>query len=245
MERNSTQPFESIADKDRTVHALRSISQPAIPLQALPRQPSARPVVRARTPGYAENSTFERINSKPPGIATWRGPADSEIGRTVARMLKNLQAYDGPKIKGDTPESLFRRSILDNRRISNEQLLAMRNVTLDQIADSPKAKAKVYKKVPNVRDLPVHKFTVALMSAATGIDADRLSEATPSLGLTGATNTPILYAAKSERVQRSTALHDFTDYLRGAGVKGINKAVWGVENRVLSALVSFFGGGRY
>ena len=45
--------------------------------------------------------------------------------------------------------------------------------------------------------------------------------------------------------QRSTALHDFTDYLRGAGLKGLNKAVWGVENRVLSALVSAVGGGRY
>jgi hypothetical protein len=72
-----------------------------------------------------------------------------------------------------------------------------------------------------------------------------LSEACPDLGLTGAPNTPLLYAAKTERMQRSTALHDFTDYPRGAGVKGMNKAVWGVGTRVLSALVSAAGGGRY
>ncbi|WNG35079.1 hypothetical protein F0U61_16535 [Archangium violaceum] len=36
----------------------------------------------------------------------------------------------------------------------------------------------------------------------------------------------------------------FTDCPRGAGIQGLNKAVWGVENRVLSAHVSELGGGR-
>jgi len=121
----------------------------------------------------------------------------------------------------------------------------MGNVTLEQLAPSPEDRAKILKKVPNAQELPVHKFTVALMSAATGIDAQKLSDAVPDLGLTGAPGTPLLYAAKTERMQRSTALHDFTDYLRGAGIKGLNKAVWGVEDRILSAIVSATGGGRY
>jgi hypothetical protein len=116
---------------------------------------------------------------------------------------------------------------------------------LEDLATSPEDRAKVLKKVPNARELPVHKFTVAMLASATGIDPKALSEACPDLGLTGAPGTPLLYAAKTERMQRSTALHDFTDYLRGAGVKGMNKAVWGVENRILSALVSATGGGRY
>jgi len=148
-------------------------------------------------------------------------------------------------LKGDTPESIFRRAILDNKHVTNEQLLTMSRVTLEQLDSGPETRRKVLEKIPNARELPVHQFTVAMLSAATGIDPQKLSEACPDLGITGAPGTPLLYAAKTERMQRSTALHDFTDYLRGAGIKGLNKAVWGVENRVLSAAVSALGGGRY
>nr|WP_211194809.1 hypothetical protein [Pyxidicoccus fallax] len=162
-------------------------------------------------------------------------------------MWTRMQQMPGNdiRIKGDTPASLLGRAILDSKRVTNEQLIAMSKVSLDQLATDPATRQKVLDKVPNARELPVHKFTVAMLSAATGIDPRKLSEACPDLGLTGAPNTPLLYAAKTERMQRSTALHDFTDYLRGAGIKGLNKAVWGVEDRILSALVSAVGGGRY
>jgi len=196
--------------------------------------------------GHALKSGFDAAAVKPAQAAqgTWRAPADSEVGRTINAMLERLKTCD-IKIKGDTPESLFRRAILDNKHVTNEQLLAMSKVTLEQLDSGPETRAKVLQKIPNARELPVHQFTVAMMSAATGIDPQKLSEACPDLGMTGAPNTPLLYAAKTERMQRSTALHDFTDYLRGAGIKGMNKAVWGVEDRVLSAIVSAVGGGRY
>jgi hypothetical protein len=203
----------------------------------------------AQTVGHLQKSGFEA-----PGVkaalstqaaqGTWRGPADSEVGKAINVMLERLKTCD-VKIKGDTPESLFRRAILDNKHVTNDQLLAMSKVTLEQLDSGPKTREQVLKKIPNARELPVHKFTVALMSAATGIDPQKLSEACPDLGMTGAPGTPLLYAAKTERMQRSTALHDFTDYLRGAGIKGLNKAVWGVEDRILSAAVSALGGGRY
>lgn len=182
-----------------------------------------------------------------PMPGAWRGGPDTPVGKAIAGMIERMRASDasGIQIKGDTVESLFTRAILDNKHVSNEQLLAISQVKLEQLATSPEDRAKVLKKVPNARELPVHKFTVAMLAAATGVDPKALSEACPDLGLTGAPGTPILYAAETERMQRSTALHDFTDYLRGAGVKGMNKAVWGVENRVLSALVSAVGGGRY
>jgi hypothetical protein len=177
----------------------------------------------------------------------WRGGPDTPVGKAIAGMIERMRASDasGIQIKGDTVESLFTRAILDNKHVTNDQLLAISQVKLEQLATSPEDRAKVLKKVPNARELPVHKFTVAMLAAATGVDPKALSEACPDLGLTGAPGTPLLYAAKTEKMQRSTALHDFTDYLRGAGVKGMNKAVWGVENRVLSALVSAVGGGRY
>ncbi|RKH69306.1 hypothetical protein [Corallococcus aberystwythensis] len=175
---------------------------------------------------------------------SWRGGANTEVGRAIQTMRQRLSDVN-ITIKGDTPQSLFDRAILDNKHVTNEQILEMSRVKLDQLATDPKTRAKVLERVPNARELPVHHFTVAMLSAVTGIDRAALSEACPDLGLTGAPNTPLLYAASSEKMQRSTALHDFTDYMRGAGVKGMNKAVWGVENRVLSALVSALGGGRY
>ena len=223
--------------------------------QTLPQPTRAEPrpaanTVQTATPsqsvGHAQKSGFEAagVKATQAPVGTWRAPADSELGRVINGMLDRLKQCD-IKIKGDTPESLFRRAILDNKHVTNEQLLAISQVTLEQLDSGPKTRQEVLKKIPNARELPVHKFTVALMSAATGIDPQKLSEACPDLGITGAPGTPLLYAAKTERMQRSTALHDFTDYLRGAGIKGLNKAVWGVENRVLSAAVSALGGGRY
>ncbi|QRO00317.1 hypothetical protein JRI60_15440 [Archangium violaceum] len=209
--------------------------------------PAASTTAAAREVGHALKSGFEAPGVKAAALApvgTWRGPADSEVGRAINGMLERLKQCD-ITIKGDTPESLFRRAILDNKHVTNEQLLAMSKVTLDKLDSGPETRKKVLEKIPNARELPVHKFTVAMLSAATGIDAQKLSEACPDLGMTGAPNTPLLYAAKGEGMQRSTALHDFTDYLRGAGIKGLNKAVWGVENRVLSAAISALGGGRY
>ena len=208
---------------------------------------SAPATSAAQALGHTLKSGFDAagaVQAAPAPQGTWRGAADSEVGRAINGMLERLKTCD-IQIKGDTPESLFRRAILDNKHVTNEQLLAMSQVKLEQLDSGPETRAKVLAKVPNARELPVHQFTVAMLSAATGIDAQKLSEACPDLGLTGAPNTPLLYAAKTERMQRSTALHDFTDYLRGAGVKGMNKAVWGVENRVLSAIVSATGGGRY
>ena len=201
--------------------------------------------------GQVQQSSFQgqvvKAAAAQPMPGAWRGGPDTPVGKAIAGMIERMRASDasGIKIKGDTMESLFTRGILDNKHVTNEQLLAITQVKLEQLATSPEDRAKVLKKVPNARELPVHKFTVGMLAAATGIDPKALSEACPDLGLTGAPGTPLLYAAKTERMQRSTALHDFTDYLRGAGVKGMNKAVWGVEDRILSAAVSALGGGRY
>lgn len=220
-------------------------------------QPEARPQqaaapARTQAVGHTQVSSFQgaapvRAAAAQPTPGAWRGGPDTEVGRAVQAMWTRMQQMPGNdiRIKGDTPASLLGRAILDSRHVTNEQLIAMSRVTLDQLATDPATRQKVLDKVPNARELPVHKFTVAMLSAATGIDPQKLSEACPDLGLTGAPNTPLLYAARGERMQRSTALHDFTDYLRGAGIKGLNKAVWGVEGRIASAIVSALGGGRY
>lgn len=176
----------------------------------------------------------------------WRGGPDTEVGKAIAGMINRMRSSDaaGIQIKGDTIESLFTRAIIDNKHVTNDQLLAMSKIKLEQLADGPEDSAKILKAIPDAREQPVHKFTVAMLAAATGVDPKALSEASPGLGMTGA---PDVFVIKppTAGLERSTALHDFTDYLRGAGLKGMNKAVWGVENRVLSAIVSAVGGGRY
>ncbi len=226
------------------------------PLPTAP-QAEARPVntatraAPAAEVGMVQRSSFEapltRAEPARPMPGAWRGGPDTQVGKVIAGMIERMRASDAAniQIKGDTMESLFTRAILDNKHVTNEQLIAISQVKLEDLATSPEDRAKVLKKVPNARELDVHKFTVGMLAAATGLDPKQLSEVCPDLGLTGAPGTPLLYAAKTERMQRSTALHDFTDYLRGAGIKGMNKAVWGVENRVLSAIVSAVGGGRY
>ncbi|MFL5344441.1 MAG: hypothetical protein ACJ8AT_06595 [Hyalangium sp.] len=220
-------------------------------------QTETRPMATAKTAPAAATNTVSAVQrssfdapvtkaAAQPMPGAWRGGPDTEVGKAIAGMITRMRASDasGIQIKGDTMESLFTRAILDNKHLSNDQLLAMSKVKLEQLADGPEDSAKILKKIPNARDLPVHKFTVGMLAAVTGVDPKALSEASPGLGMTGAPDV-FVFAAGSEGLQRSTALHDFTDYLRGAGVKGVNKAVWGVENRVLSAIVSAVGGGRY
>jgi hypothetical protein len=211
--------------------------------------PRAEAQATARAAPAAAN-TLQQSSFQPASSATqstagsWRGGPDTEIGRTIQTMMARMDQCQ-ITIKGDTPSSLFSRAILDNRHVTNEQILAMANVKLEQLTDSPEDRAKVLKKIPNAQQLDSHKFTVAMLAAATGVDAQKLSELTPSLGMTGAPGTPVLYAPKTAAMQRGTAMHDFTDYLRGAGIQGLNKAVWGVENRILSALAMVAGRGRY
>ncbi|QSQ28179.1 hypothetical protein JY651_20010 [Pyxidicoccus parkwayensis] len=164
-------------------------------------------------------------------------------------MLERVRRADatlGFTLGGSTVEDFFRRNLLDNPRVTDAQLLAISQVALEQLATPPELRARVLEKVPEARQLPSHRFTVALMAAVTGLDAQALSEATPDLGLTGSPQVPwLLWAPRTEREQRCTSLHDFTDYLRAAGVQGINAAVWGVESRELSALIVWIESGPW
>lgn len=141
-----------------------------------------------------------------------------------------------------TVESVVAAAFLDNRDLSDAQLAAISQVRLEALAEAPETVPSTLRAEPDARSHDGHRFTVAVLSALTGVDATALSLAAPGLGLTGAPSAPFLFAPRLARLKRSTALHDVTDYLRGAGVVGVNAAVWGVESREVSALFSFIGG---
>lgn len=188
------------------------------------------------------------------------------IAGMIDKMRRSDAA--GTVILGDTAESLFTRAILNNRHVTNEMIIKMSKVTLGPAGTKKEiAKQKLWlvansaediklaeKLIPDAREWPVHGFTVSLMYAATsvdkktevspGVDEKELSRIFPDLGMVGHQSIKLPFkkrfflASKDPRVQRSTALHDFTDYLSSSGVEGLNKAVWRIEGRVLSALNS-------
>jgi hypothetical protein len=211
--------------------------------------PSFAPPASAPVSSLARAASTQRAAAAPktaPAQSPWafRGSPDSEVGKAVQAMVDRARQCD-TKLGGESVEQMLTKGILSNKKISNEKLLEMSRVPLEKLADSPEDQKETERRVPGSRNLDSHKFTVGLLSAITGVDPKQLSQAAPGLGLTGAPGTPVLFAPKSSGLQRSTALHDTTDYLRGAGVSGVNKAVWGVENLVLSALKSFVFGVPY
>jgi len=212
-------------------------------------QPSFASPSSAPVTSLAPTAATQRAAPAPksaPAQAPWafRGSPDSEIGRAIQGMVDRARQCD-TKLGGESVEHMLTNGFLTNPKISNEKLLEMSRVPLEKLSDSPEDQKEIERRVPGSRTLDSHKFTVGLLSAITGIDPKKLSQASPGLGVTGAPGTPVLFAPKWTGLKRSTALHDTTDYFRGAGVSGVNKAVWGVENRVLSALKSFVGGVPY
>ena len=153
------------------------------------------------------------------------------------------------RIAGQTPEGLVRRAITENPNITNEQILAMARLRADQVASSPDAQRRTLREIPNARELPSHKFTVDMLHALTGIDRETLSRNGPDLGITGSatrvnpfTDRPLVFhVPPHDRERLSTSLHDLTDTMHGAGIGGVNRAVWGSEDTVISAALSTRG----
>lgn len=214
------------------------MTSPAIRAGSPRIQPTFAPLPAAAL----QRTTAAAAPKSAPVQSPWafRGDPSSEVGRAIQGMIDRARQVD-TKLGGESVEQMLTNAFLTNRKISNEKLMEMSRVPLEKLAESPEDQKEIERRVPGSRNLDSHKFTVGLLSAITGIDPKKLSQATPGLGLTGAPGTPILFAPPWTGLKRSTALHDTTDYLRGAGVSGVNKAVWGVENRILSALKSLGG----
>lgn len=226
----------------------RAAEAPVLPQAQNPRVSStptgrapAAPAGRGATSAPPARTAPTRFEAGPQPTQPWafgaRGTPDSEVGRAITAMLGRLRS-SGATLNGETAENFFTRTILNNPAVTNDMLLAMQRVPFDRIATAPDIRARVLERIPNARELEVHRFTVALVAGATGLDPARLSEACPDLGMTGSPTTPIFFAPQNPRLQRSTALHDLTDYLHSAGITGLNAAVWGSDNRVISAIIS-------
>ena len=215
----------------------QSPSATSVPVQgAAPRDGGASSAVAQRLDRLDGSGTAGAAQGSARVPGSWRGPPDSDVGQLVRDMAFRLRK-SSLMIDGETPLSLFARGVLDNPRVTNEHLLGMRRATLEQMGDTPEEQARTLAKYPDIREHPAHRFCAAIFGAAMGVEPEAVSRVAPSLGLTGAPSTPLLYLAGRERMQRNTILHDLTEHMRArAGVDGLNKAVWGAEGQFGSTL---------
>ncbi|GAB4190855.1 MAG: hypothetical protein OHK0022_04040 [Roseiflexaceae bacterium] len=225
-------------------------STDAAPAEATELAPATSDAVAATASEPASTTQSDSTAVADPDYA-WRLAQDPSIQPLIEAILGRLAQFNDLTLRGITPEQAVRRFILSNRGISNDQLRAMTQVVVDNpenddadIDDSQADKDETYRKFPNVRSSMVHRFTVALFAGITGAPFEQISEAAPTLGVTGVARrqlglVQVFWLSESPYVQLSTALHDFTDTMRGVGVEGINEAVWGTEGQVSSALLSF------
>jgi len=173
----------------------------------------------------------------------------TQAANKVRQEMLDRAKASKERIAGQTPEGLIRRAITENPNITNEQILAMARLRADQVASSPDAQRRTLREIPNARELPSHKFTVDMLHALTGIDRETLSRNGPDLGITGSatrvnpfTDRPLVFhVPPHDRERLSTSLHDLTDTMHGAGIGGVNRAVWGSEDTVISAALSTRG----
>ena len=184
-----------------------------------------------------------KLASEPEGRVELTGGAaqtrDPLLKPTTDAMLQRLSKSKA-WLAGETPKSMFEKYILNNRNISDDMIRQMTKdrVPLRKLADSPADAKRALQRIANVRDTKNHKFTVDLLAGITGHAPAAISKAAPALGMTGTPST-VFWNPKSPPVQRFTALHDATSYLKDAGVKGLNEKMWGIDNNVASALLGF------
>ena len=183
-----------------------------------------------------------------------RSPEAKAAIMTILGRLQQLEreaAAEGQplNIDGVTPTMMFLYRFVGDPKVSDEMLLAMSSrVKLANVARTPEQCQDIEARVPGCRQLPSHRMAVALLSAITGIPADQLSANCPDLGLSGTpddglwepgTGVGEVEERKGE-FQLSNVLHDVTDYLQDAGVDGLNEAVWGHDDKLGSAIASWW-----
>ncbi len=187
--------------------------------------------------------------------------AQEAVKKMVARILQLEEHYTSQgtelKIAGTSIMKIFMLEFAMNSRVTDEMLIKMASVELKDLARTPERRKNIEERVPGCRELITHKMTVALLSAVTGIPPEILSSHCPDLGLSGTPGAGLWepgtgyteqIAGGKEDFQLANILHDTTDFLKHGGIDGLNRAVWGREDSLVSAGISVgeaYWGGRY
>ncbi len=172
--------------------------------------------------------------------ATRSDAAQATISEIESRMYLFEQSdVWGVHLRAKSIRDTFFEKIVENQNIGDDQILSFRLVTIDHLAASAEVQQRVLERIPNARELPSHRYAVALLAGVSGLAPEEISMAAPDLGLIGsARRDDADFSTPSAQLERSTAIHDFTDWISGDPVPFLNRSVWGVESSEGSAMVS-------
>jgi hypothetical protein len=113
----------------------------------------------------------------------------------------------------------------------------LKRITIDQLREKGKDAEKVYTFFPGFESHPAHLLSVRLMAILIDCDHIQLSEAVPSLGLTGSYSS-FFFISAWDWLCKATVVHDVTDSLAQAGFPKLNKSLFYFKDSVPSAVMA-------
>jgi hypothetical protein len=127
---------------------------------------------------------------------------------------------------------LFVTSFLDD-----SDLNILKQIRIDEIREKDSDTERVYNYFPGFQDHPAHQLGVRLLAILIDSDHQELSEAVPSLGLTGSYSSFFLLS-DWDWLCKGTIIHDVTNSLAQAGFRKLNKEIFYFESSVPSAIMA-------
>ncbi|MDJ0583096.1 hypothetical protein [Crocosphaera sp.] len=174
-----------------------------------------------------------------------------EVEEYLSKVIERIKNYDG-EIPSDFSskeefQQTFLKNFIFNPKVTATQLVKVENLTLEKLGEEDiTVKAIKQKYGDTYKDFSAHKTGIAYLHFLTGQTTEKLSEYLPGLGITGiVTDSGFnlnIQATFSDKWRTRTAIHDITDTLQGVfkkekiDVESWNKSVFGISNKVLSAI---------
>ncbi|NEO34001.1 MAG: hypothetical protein F6K36_27020, partial [Symploca sp. SIO3C6] len=172
----------------------------------------------------------------------WRGGQGTEINKAISNLLDRSSLDRGNTVGGYTATRILVEKFLDDRNITNEQILEASNLTLDDFTQpDPGA---ITNKYPEYQEFPGHQIAVDLLSIFTGESPSEVSAKLTGLGFTGTPGIAIAYA-EDPVLLLGTIIHDFNSYIddalgdKGIQIKSFNESIYGVKDIKKSALAMY------
>ena len=141
---------------------------------------------------------------------------------------------------------------LDNPRLADEVLINIGMTNPSQFHSSPEVLKYMNENYSDFKNHSAHLLSIGLIAALVGVDPEALSAAAPDQGLKLSvhnsflrTVSPVLESLDLLGIPDNpheilyVSVHDCTDFLKTVGeVENLNKAIWGSESSVQSALLA-------
>ncbi|MEM7556553.1 MAG: calcium-binding protein [Cyanobacteria bacterium P01_A01_bin.84] len=176
----------------------------------------------------------------------------AKLSQALTEITNRFSLDDGSfTVAGKTASDIVVENFLDNKNVTNEQIIQASKLTLDDFYQ-PEREA-ITSKFPNYQNNPVHRVSILVNSIISGLDPIAASRNLPGHGFTG-TPGKLIANVEDDALALGTIVHDNTSYIDDAfsrkrirlkedeivdedleNVESLNKTVFGIESLILSA----------